>query len=397
MPPYLIGQNNPDAASPEYDPRQGPGGVFATWLQGQTPKYAKNDGSGRGDFFRDTMARIAIRVTRADRDLFEGTVSDLHVRNRLLPRLIGDVGHTIGYMDFLLQGMSMTFREKIQLAETLGDNYVLYTFGQAAPSITFQGVLINTAQDDQAQNFVRLYLELLRATQLARRQKAASIEVDSYIFTGAMTELNINLGAQIETIVPFSFSFLVKKIAFTTYTRGWSPGRVGTVFSNDPRAFPVDVRFAREQAATAVTLATPPDTERTDLVRNDEQVTTDASPAEGSGDGSRAEDPRVMFGPPISGGAAGPTGTPQTTRETSQPVVPSVRDVPTTQQGRSSQQVPTTTTSARAPTPTRSSTPLLGPRVLAPTPATSANPARPTPSPLRTPETQRYSFEEPLF
>lgn len=390
MPPYLIGQNNPDAA-PEFVPSRGPGGVFANWLQGQTPKYAKNDGSGRSDFFRDTMARIAIRVTQADATLFRSSVADPHVRNQLLPRLAGNVAHSIGYMDFLLQGMSVAFREKLQLAETLGDNYVLYTFGQTAPSIQFQGVLINTAQDDQAQNFVRLYLELLRATQLARRQKAASIEVDSYIFTGAMTELNISLGAQIETVVPFSFSFIVKKIAFTNYTIGWAPGRVGTAFSSDPNAVPVDTRFAREQAAVAITLATPPQTDRVEALPT--QVTTDATPESDGGDGSSAEDPRVQEGPPVSGGAAGPVGTPQTTHEGSRPIPAAVRDVPPSQRATQQTQVSTPPTGqAQAARPRRGTPPLLGPRV---TPPPSSTPAPSTAgassSAAQRPETHRHS------
>lgn len=398
MSTYLVGQNDPNAASPEYNPRQGPGGVFARWLQGQTPKYAKNDGSGRGDFFRDTMARIAIRVTPADRVLFESSVSDGHARQRLLPRLAGNVGHSIGYMDFLLQGMSMAFREKIQIAETLGDNYVLYTFGQAAPTITFQGVLINTVQDDQAQNFLRLYLELLRATQLARRQKAASIEVDSYIFTGVMTDLNLSLGAQMEVMVPFSFSFLVKKIAFTNYTVGWTPNRVGTAFSTDPNAVPIDVRFARERAATAVTLATPPDTVREASTAAEEQVTTDPTPVSEGGDGTTEEDPRVQLTPPTSGGAAGPTGTPQTVRETSQIVGPRVLDRPETQRPTTSAQVQTPSANAqggRTRSTAGSSPRVFGPRLL-PAPE-QGPPPPPIPPLLRRPETEQHSFERALY
>lgn len=245
--------------SPLYNPGRGVGGVFANWIQGATPKYARNTGDARPDLFRDSLARIFVRVDQEEWTLFESSFADSHTRTQLLPRVAGDPRGTQGYVDFIVQDMNLDFNEKVDVKETLGDNYVLYTFGQGAPTATFQGVLINTVQDDQATNFLRLYLQLFRATELARRQKAASIKIDSFIFTGVMVNLRMNYRAAMEVAVPFSFSFIIKKIAFTNYTIGWRPTSVGTPFATDLNAVPADVRIGPERPATAVAFVVPPD------------------------------------------------------------------------------------------------------------------------------------------
>lgn len=239
---------------------EGARGVFAEWIQGATPKYAKNRGF-RSDLFRDTLSRIFVRVTDEElTSLFTPSIADPHVRTQIVPRLAGDPRGARGYVDYLVQTMQLGLSEKVQVAETLSDNYVLYTFGQTPPIATFQGALLNTVQDDQATNFLRLYLEVLRASKMAARQKAASIKIDSYIYTGVMLDLNLTWSGQMEVIVPFSFRFIVKKIAIVNYTVGWRPTGVGTPFATDLNAVPADVRLQVGRPAVAVTFHVPTDT-----------------------------------------------------------------------------------------------------------------------------------------
>lgn len=269
-----------ESESALFNPAQGSGGVFAGWIQGATPKYAKNRGF-RSDLFRDTLSRIFIRVTPEDAALFQASVADNHVRTQLLPRVSGDPRGAKGYIDYLLQSVNLGFSENVQVSQTLSDNYVLYTFGQQPPTASFQGTLINTRQDDQATNMTRLYLELFRATALARRQKAASVKFDSYILTGAMLNLRLNFSSTLEVAVPFSFDFIVKRLAIPNYTIGWRPTGVGTPFATDLNAVPADVRFNVERGVTAVTFRAPTDTEEVDP----------------------SEDPRVHEAPPQDSGA----------------------------------------------------------------------------------------------
>jgi len=57
-----------------------------------------------------------------------------------------------------------------------------------------------------------LYRDILRGTQLARRNQIMWLRYDSYIVAGAMTSLNASLQAAMETAMSFSFTYLVKSI-----------------------------------------------------------------------------------------------------------------------------------------------------------------------------------------
>lgn len=267
--------------SPTSSAHSGARGVFAEWIQGATPKYARNRGF-RSDLFRDTLSRLFVRVTDEElTNLFGPSVADAHVRTQILPSLVGDPRGARGYVDYLVQRMELPLSEKVQVSETLADNYVLYTFGGTPPVATIQGALLNTVQDDQATNFLRLYQEILRASQLARRQKAASLKIDSYIFTGAMLNLNLSLAGQMEVVVPFSFQFIIKKIAIVNYTSGWRPTAVGTPFATDLNAVPADVRLQVGRPAVAITFREPADAEE---VHPEEDPRVREVPAEIAGD-----------------------------------------------------------------------------------------------------------------
>lgn len=268
----------------EYNPARGAGGVFANFMQGMTSKYAKNTDGYRSDFYRNTLARLFIKVDATEMNLFASSVSDAHTESQLVPRIAGTVARrqqnrttggagvndanvradqtasTNGYLDFCIQQASMPLQEKVDLKETLADNYVAYFFGQSPPMWTFSGWLFNSVQDDQATNFLRLYLEILRGTQLARRQKVVSLKIDSYIITGAIINTTFTLQSNMEVYVPFQFQLLVKRVAFVTYTLGWTPAWASTPFASDPNAIPYDGRRLGSGGRTAAAARLPANT-----------------------------------------------------------------------------------------------------------------------------------------
>jgi hypothetical protein len=265
------GQDRP-GSGPTFSPRGGAGGVFAEILQGSSPKYSFNQGI-RGDTQqRNTLARMYLRVDREEYDVFLNSIGDSQVRSNLAPRIAGDptqnrnreqAAHaTTGYVDFLITQVQERYQEKVQVSETLADNYVAYFFGQAAPTWNYSGFLINSKQDDQATNFVRLYSSLLRGTQLARRQKIVSLKYDSYIVAGAMTNLVLGRNAANELLVQFSFDFLVKRIYIVNYTSGWSPTQVGGAFATDPNNIVSDGRPREEGSTQRIAARTPAGTEQ---------------------------------------------------------------------------------------------------------------------------------------
>ena len=253
---YLVGADSPDNG-PLYTPSRGAGGMLAGYIQGATPKYAKNAGL-RADLYRDTMSRIFVRVEEPEIELFKSSIADTHVRDQLLGRLIGDPTTNSGYIDYVLTEMNLQLSENVQIQQGLGDGYTIYAFGQNPPMATFSGVLLNTVQDDQSTNFFRLYLEVLRATALARRSKFVSISVDTDIYSGSMLNLNITKRGSTEVAVPFSFQMVVARIAIINYTVGWTAASVGTPFAADPNAVPFDARLSvANHAPVAVTLRLP--------------------------------------------------------------------------------------------------------------------------------------------
>jgi hypothetical protein len=118
----------------------------------------------------------------------------------------------VGYLDFLLHEVGHSMNEKLQVSETLSDNYVSYFFGQRAPQFRFSGSVLNTLQDDWTVRLYRLFQFFGRGTELARNGLVMRIKYDSFIVAGFMTNYNWSLSAANESVCPFSFDFLVKGI-----------------------------------------------------------------------------------------------------------------------------------------------------------------------------------------
>ena len=232
----------------------GSGGVYAEDLQYATPKYAINDGSARSDLYKDTLCRLFIRVEDNEWGLFQASIADPHIaRPEFLAAIAGNPRLARGYVDFLVGSTQLNFRELISVGQALSGNHVVYTFDQQPIEVPLSGLLLNTKQDDHATYFVRIYLELLRASALARRQKVVSFKVDSYILTGVFTGLSLQYEARVENGVPYNANFLVKRLAIVEFTRSWLPSRVGSPFATDLNAVPTDTRISADRGIVTVT------------------------------------------------------------------------------------------------------------------------------------------------
>lgn len=194
-----------------------PRGVFAE-VPASTPKYVRQEGEERHDF-REQMARLYIQVP--DYNAFIQEFGPTNPASQKIAKVIGgtvstdgntNTGEGNGYVDFLLQGVQHSFQEKSQVVETLADEHVAYFFGQAAPVFAYSGTLINTKQDDQALNMLRIYRDMGRGSMLAKRTTLISIRYDGMIVSGAMVAFNMSLNADMEMAVPFSFNLLVKQV-----------------------------------------------------------------------------------------------------------------------------------------------------------------------------------------
>jgi len=185
---------------------------------GVTPKYARNTGPREYDF-RETLARLFVQVGPQEYQRFVDSVAAADPRSEPLARVLagtnlatGGANGGAGFVDFQLTRAQHSLKEKTEVVELLSDNYVAYFFGQGAPIFNYTGFLVNSIQDDQAMKMVRLYRDILRGTQLARRQKVARLRYDGVVVSGTYMGLDWGLDAENEVNVPFGFAFLVKSI-----------------------------------------------------------------------------------------------------------------------------------------------------------------------------------------
>jgi len=275
-----------------------PRGIFGAF-PGATPKYARNLGEEEKDF-RETMARMFMQVP--DYKTFVDEYGQDENMREIAAVLGGQVsegeGTTggSGYMDFLLQSVQHSFQEKMQVVEVLSDDHVAYFFGQAASTFAYSGMLINTKQDDQALNMLRLYSEFGRGSKLAARNTLISIRYDNVYVSGAITNFTYSLSAETEMAIPFSFNLLVKKMSilpnpysglvtlstpFATASDGYTPFAQGSLDPGtkptSPAATPAaGTKLAISPAATQKT-AEEKEKAKTELsytVRDQLQVTT---------------------------------------------------------------------------------------------------------------------------
>ena len=207
---------------------EGTQGHFHEHANYSTSKHSLNAGERTDVQQKNTLARIYVAISPTDRVKFFDSIGDDHVRAKLAPQLTGTTrdatdGSNVGkgYVDFFIEQAQHSVQENYQIAPTLEGNYVVYSYDQQPPVWPYSGTLVNTKQDDQASNFFRLYIHIIRLAQLAKRKLVVAIKYDSYIVHGAMVDLTLSHTSDIQMKVPFSFRLLVKKVLITNYTINW--------------------------------------------------------------------------------------------------------------------------------------------------------------------------------
>lgn len=178
-----------------------------------TPKYTRYLNLGHREGL-ETTARMYISVSKPASFIKSVAGTDKNLQG-IASALVG--GNTFedsnrGYIDFLLQQATHSLSEKVQVVETLSDNYIAFFFGQSAPIFKYSGILMNSFQDDWAINMLRMYQSISRGSQLARRGVLFYLKYDSMIISGSILNLNWALNGDNELLVPFSFDLLVRKI-----------------------------------------------------------------------------------------------------------------------------------------------------------------------------------------
>jgi hypothetical protein len=207
----------------------------------------------------DTMARMFIRVPPGDYDKFLKELDDPQTQT-IARYLTGDDAGKggVGYLDFLLHMADHSYSEKVQICEVLSDNYVAFFFGHQAPIFTYQGTLYNTYQDDWTMRMLRIFRDLGRGTQLARRGLVLYLKYDSIIVQGAMLNFHYSLQGGREMATNFDFSLLVKKVNII-YGGTSTPTDLVSEKHFAPAGYHTDDSGSAGAAATNTYMGTTPD------------------------------------------------------------------------------------------------------------------------------------------
>ena len=227
-------------------------GVYATF-PASTPKYNTNN----GEESQETQARLLIPFPSPDTlksfmASYNSYSSDVYRLAETLAVLSGrdkENYASFGYIDFLLTAAQESFEEKLQVHDVLGDNFVAYFFGQRPPIFVYQGVLLNTQQDDWRLAMLLIYQNITRGTQLARRNTTVTLSYDNIAITGAMVNMSQNLTAEMQMAAPFTFQMLVKRI--DVYR---TPGAIATQQSKLPYTVDPDTFSTEVFAAPAISI-----------------------------------------------------------------------------------------------------------------------------------------------
>lgn len=243
--------------------------LFLDNLPISTPNYANNDKATGGQTlgrpltnYATSMARLALIVTNEERTALKAQLPDLVT---LIDRLSGSSNQSFGqygYIDFLLQSATHSFRENIAVTETLDDLYSGYAFGQTPAVFQYSVALLNNKQDQQAHKMFLIYRELLRSHALAHHKTLCHMIYDGYLVSGYLQDFSSTIQADNESVVTAQFSLLVKSCKLTnpervrtgnTFNSGVTeilvqpsttqtqPSRQAAVVSGPPAAAPVEV------------------------------------------------------------------------------------------------------------------------------------------------------------
>lgn len=159
---------------------------------------------------RGPTSRIRLLTNDPNRSTNFGTGIDLSITT--LPADVKAMTSDEGYTNFLLTDVQVGFSEKVQVMETFGDTEVAYYFGKSPVVFTLSGLLFDDIDNDWFTKFLRLYTNVMRGTELARRYELIQVILPNMEIIGSVMNMSYSENSQRDTDIPFSFQVLAKVI-----------------------------------------------------------------------------------------------------------------------------------------------------------------------------------------
>jgi hypothetical protein len=116
------------------------------------------------------------------------------------------------YVGFILTEVQETHNEKVELVPLPGDTYASYFYGASPRQFNFNGVLLNTDQDQWRDSFEQLYEKYLRGSASSRNFNIVQIRYGGRIVSGWLLSMSQQLSSQSDLYAQFSFSVLVSRV-----------------------------------------------------------------------------------------------------------------------------------------------------------------------------------------
>ncbi len=142
--------------------------------------------------FKTRLAMTSISKESKDITMHNGMPKDmarLYLSSDIRDLLIDKGGNTFvvdsffkedGFIDIIINEISIPFKEKVQLHSMWGDNYFALYHGIEAPTITLSGVMYNSRNNDWWDDFINIYLEMLRGSELSKLEQTVCLNYYTY-------------------------------------------------------------------------------------------------------------------------------------------------------------------------------------------------------------------------
>jgi len=100
--------------------------------------------------------------------------------------------------------------EKTQIMEVFGDSEVVYYFGRRPLVFSIRGVLIDSPDNNWFAEWMKMYNDFLRGSQLARNYELVKLVLPNMILTGSISSMSWAQDSSRDIDIPFNFEFIAK-------------------------------------------------------------------------------------------------------------------------------------------------------------------------------------------
>jgi len=167
---------------------------------------------GRGQFaYIKLLTNPALKTAYTTGDITKREVFDSNAKE--LFSWASNMVSGDGYSKFLLTGVSGQFNEKVQVREVFGDGEVAYFFGRQPVYLSLSGILIDSPDNQWFTDWVRMYSEFFRGTQLAKNYELLKLVLPNMTAIGTVVGMAWNQDSSSDVDVGFTLQFLVQSIA----------------------------------------------------------------------------------------------------------------------------------------------------------------------------------------